>query len=126
MKQPEELVLERYFELLDSGEIRLKGTRIGIEIVLRDYLEGTSPEEIMLRYPTLSLEQVHAAILYYLHNTEKLDRYLKAWIDEGEAAWQKQQRHPSKFVQALRKRIEMQRRHLQKQLPMLAELASAQ
>ncbi len=59
-------MLESYFEFLDSGEIRIKGTRVGLEIVIRDYLQGASPEEIVLRYPTLSLEQVHAAILYYL------------------------------------------------------------
>jgi len=116
MRQREELVVESYFEFLDSGEIRIKGTRVGIEIVLRDYVGGAGPEEIVLRYPTLSLEQVHAAILYYLRNTEKLDRYLKEWMNEGEAAWEEQQRHPSKFVRALRKRIEMKRQRLHKQL----------
>lgn len=125
MKQREELVVESYFEFLDSGEIRIKGTRVGIEIVLRDYLGGAGPEEIVLRYPTLSLEQVHAAILYYLRNAEELDRYLKEWMNEGEAAWQEQQRHPSEFVQTLRKRIELKRRQSQRQLAMLEELASA-
>lgn len=125
MKGREELVVERYFEFLDSGQIRIKGTRVGIEIVLRDYLGGAGPEEIVLRYPTLSLEQVHAAILYYLGNAEKLDRYLQEWMNAGEAAWQEQQRHPSEFVQALRKRIEMKRRQSQRQLAMLEELASA-
>lgn len=125
MKQREGLVVESYLEFLDSGEICIKGTRVGIEIVLRDYLGGAGPEEIVLRYPTLSLEQVHAAILYYLRNAEELNRYLKEWQEQGEAAWQEQQRHPSEFVQALRKRIEMKRRQSQKQLAILAELASA-
>jgi len=115
MKQQEELALESYFESLDSGEIRIKGTRVGIEIVLRDYLQGASPEEIVLRYPTLSLEQVHAAILYYLRNIEELNQYLKEWWQQGEAAWQEQKRHPSEFVRTLRRRIEIERRRLQKQ-----------
>ena len=115
MKQQEELALESYFESLDSGEIRIKGTRVGIEIVLRDYLQGASPEEIVLRYPTLSLEQVHAAILYYLRNIEELNQYLKEWWQQGEAAWQEQKRHPSDFVRTLRRRIEIERRRLQKQ-----------
>lgn len=122
MKQREGMIIESYFEFLDSGEIRLKSTRVGIEIVLRDYLGGAGPEEIVLRYPTLSLEQVHATILYYLHNTEELDDYLKEWKEQGEAAWQEQQHHPSKFVLNLRKRIEAKRRQSQKQLAMLEEL----
>ncbi len=124
MRRQEELAVESYFEFLDSGEIRIKGTRVGIEIVLRDYLGGAGPEEIVLCYPTLSLEQVHAAILYYLRNAEELDRYLKESWEQGEAAWEEQQRHPSKFVRALRRRIEVKRRQLRKQLAILTELAS--
>ena len=47
--------LEGYFEFLAEDAIRLRGTRVGIETVVRDYLEGASPEEIALRYPTLTL-----------------------------------------------------------------------
>lgn len=60
--------LEGYFDFLGPDDIRIKGTRMGIEFVLRDYREGASPEEIVLRYPTLSLEQVHTTITYYLHH----------------------------------------------------------
>lgn len=124
MKQREEIMLESYFESLDSGGIRIKGTRVGIEIVLRDYLQGAGPEEIVLRYPTLSLEQVHATILYYLCNTEELNQYLGEWWQQGEAAWQEQRRHPSEFVRTLRRRIEMERQQLQEQPYMPVELAS--
>lgn len=103
-------MLESYFEFLDSGEIRIKGTRIGLEIVLRDYLDGASPEEIVLRYPTLSLEQVHAAILYYLQNRERVYQYLQECWQQGEEAWLAQQRAPTDFVRALRKRLEEHRR----------------
>ena len=41
-----------YFDFLDEDDIRIKGTRIGIETVLHDYLNATSPEEIAIRYPT--------------------------------------------------------------------------
>jgi uncharacterized protein (DUF433 family) len=54
--------LEQYFDFVADDAIRLKGTRVGIETVVRDYQEGASPEEIALRYPTLSLEQIHATI----------------------------------------------------------------
>jgi len=105
-------VLQEYFEFLDSGEIHIKGTRVGLEIVLRDYLLGAGPEEIVLRYPTLSLEQVHAAILYYLQNTDRMNQYLRECWQLGEEAWMEQQRHPSPFVQELRRRMAERRRSL--------------
>ena len=49
--------LENYFDFVQEDVIRIKGNRIDIEIVLEDYLEGASPEEILLRYPTLNLEK---------------------------------------------------------------------
>jgi hypothetical protein len=85
---------------------------VGIEIVLRDYLEGASPEEIVLRYPTLSLEQVHATITYYLANQEKMNAYLVSVRQRQEEAWQEQQRQPSEFVRSLRERLEQQRQAL--------------
>ena len=42
--------LENYFDFVQEDVIRIKGNRIDIEIVLEDYLEGASPEEILLRY----------------------------------------------------------------------------
>ncbi|MFN3761867.1 MAG: DUF433 domain-containing protein [Anaerolineae bacterium] len=108
-------MLESYFEFLDSGEIRIKGTRVGLEIVIRDYLQGASPEEIVLRYPTLSLEQVHAAILYYLQDREKVYRYVQECWQEGEEGWRKQQTNSSEFVSALRQRLEAHRRSRQEQ-----------
>jgi len=104
--------LESYFEFISEEAIRIKGTRVGIETVLRDYKEGASPEEIVLRYPTLSLEQVHATIIYYLANREKVEAYLERVRERQEAAWQEQQRHPSEFVRSLRERLERQRRLL--------------
>lgn len=105
--------LEGYFEFLAPDDIRIKGTRIGVEFVLRDYREGASPEEIVLRYPTLSLEQVHATITYYLHHREIVEGYLARWHQQAEAAWQDQQSHPSEFVRNLRQRVEGQRQALQ-------------
>jgi uncharacterized protein (DUF433 family) len=105
--------LESYFEFVSPEEIRIKGTRIGIEFVLRDYRASASPEEIVLRYPTLSLEQVHATITYYLHHRGSVETYLARWWVQGEAAWEEQQRRPSEFVRDLRERVERQRRELQ-------------
>lgn len=104
--------LKGYFEFLSSDHIRVKGTRVGIETVLDDYLNGSSPEEIAARYRTLTLEQIYATITYYLHNQEKIDAYLARWRAYAEAAWQEQQRNPPEFVRELRERIQHKREAL--------------
>jgi len=114
--------LEKYFEFISEGAIRIAGTRINVETVLRDYREGASPEEIVLRYPTLSLEQVHATITYYLANREKMEAYLALVKQQQEEAWQEQQRHPSEFVRVLRERLEQQRRVKYKENPLVVSM----
>jgi uncharacterized protein (DUF433 family) len=109
--------LESYFEFLTEDAIRLVGTRVGIETVLRDYNEGASPEEIGLRYPTLTLEQIHATITYYLANRDKIDAYLHRVQQRQEKAWQEYHQHPSAFARVLRERLERQRQMHQQAEP---------
>jgi uncharacterized protein (DUF433 family) len=83
--------LESYFEFLDNQDILVKGTRIGIEIIIEDFLDGASPEEIAIRYPNLSLEQIYATITYYLANQDEVDAYIEAGWQEIEKAAQAQE-----------------------------------
>lgn len=46
------------------GVACLRGTRIPVAVVLDNLAEGLTPEEIVRSYPSLSLEQVHAAMAY--------------------------------------------------------------
>ena len=79
--------LEDYFDFLAEDDIRLKGTRVGIETVLYNFIHRQrTPEEIAATYPTITLEQVYATILYYLHNKEAVTRYLTDWIEWGRDA----------------------------------------
>jgi uncharacterized protein (DUF433 family) len=87
--------LESYFDFLNEEDIRIKGTRIGIETVLDDYFDGISPEEIAVRYGSLTLEQVYATITYYLQNREKVNAYLEVWREYSEQARREQERNPS-------------------------------
>ena len=65
--------LEDYFNFLASNDIRLKDSRIGIETILYEYIyRARTPEEIAQTYPSITLEQVYATILYYLHEKEKI------------------------------------------------------
>jgi len=100
---------EDFFDFVSEDDIRVKGTRVGIEVVLWEYLEGAMPEEIVLRYPTLSLPQVYATITYYLYNREAVDAYLRRCQRHGERAWQAQRRRPSTFLRTLRERLSRER-----------------
>ncbi len=80
--------LEDYFDFLAPDDIRLKGSRIGIESVLYEYVyREQTPNTIKNRFPSLTLEQIYATILYYLHNQTEVDAYLVDWL-----AWSKQVR----------------------------------
>ena len=97
--------LESYFDFIQENVIRIKGNRIDIEIVLEDYLEGASPEETLLRYPTLNLEKIHATILYYLAKKEEVEAYLERVRKFDEKAEQEQHRNPPPYVVELRERF---------------------
>lgn len=98
--------LDDYFNFLDSTDIRVKGTRVGIETILSDYLDlGLFPEAIALRYPSVSLESVYATITYYWHNKERIDTYLRAWREHGERMRREQELAPSPAYQRLRTMI---------------------
>lgn len=95
--------LEDYFDFLAPDNIRVKGTRVGIETILFDYLDlGLFAEQIAARYRTLSLEQVYATLTYYWHNREEVEGYLRTVEEEAERQRQEQDRHPSPAVQRLR------------------------
>ncbi len=94
--------LEDYFDFLSPDDIRLKEHRIGVDNVLEYYLEGYTPEEIATNLPSLSLEQIHATITYYLHNRTQIDAYLSRLTKWREQRYQESVAHPSPLVQRLR------------------------
>ena len=96
--------LEDYFDFLSADDIRIKGTRIGIETILYDYIHrARTPEEIAQTYPSLSLEQVYATILYYLHNKEAVSQYVADWLEWSHQQLKAQQLNPSPSALRLRK-----------------------
>lgn len=95
--------LEDYFDFLAPDDIRLKGTRIGIEHILYQYIHrAQTPEAITDRYRTVTLEQVHATILYYLHNQETVSAYLADWLAWSHHKREQQRQNPPPFIEKLR------------------------
>jgi uncharacterized protein (DUF433 family) len=65
----------------DNGETkiayRVAGTRVSLDSVVYAWLGGNSPEGIVESFPSLTLEQVHGALAYYLAHREEIDEYLR-------------------------------------------------
>jgi len=106
--------LEDYFDFQRPDDIRVKGTRIGIETILYDFIHrARTPEQIAQTYPSLNLEQVHATILYYLHNKEAVSNYIADWLEWSHQQLKAQELNPSPSAIRLRK-LRAEREAIQK------------
>jgi len=67
-----------------GGGLRVGNTRVSLDSVVYAFNRGESAEEIQHNFDTLTLAEIHAAIAYYLHNKEKVDKYLAKRASEYE------------------------------------------
>ena len=94
---------ERNFEFLSDDDIRIKGTRIGIEDVLYESLHlSQTPEEIVQNFHTLTLELVYATILYYLQNPVEAGNYLANNLKYSQRFREEYEKNPPPGVVRLR------------------------
>ena len=107
--------LSRLFEFISPELIRIKGTRVGIEIVVEKFLDGSSPDEIRRQHPHLTLKQIYGTITYYLFNKETIDAYIAAGQKQAEEAYEEQRKNPPPGVARLME-IKAQREAAQLQL----------
>lgn len=73
------LILERETPPLredETGAIRVGNSRVLLEIVIRAFQDGASPESLVHRYPTLSLSDAYNTIGYYLRHHDEIEIYL--------------------------------------------------
>ncbi len=68
----------------DHGVMYVGKTRVPLDSVIFAFNRGSSPEEIVMSYPTLGLADVYAVVNYYLHNRSEVDAYLSEREVEGE------------------------------------------
>ncbi len=98
--------LEDYFDFFAPNDIRIKGTRVGIENVLYEYIHRKlSPEEIEQQFRTVTLEQVYATILYYLSDRETVGKYVADWLEWSHQQRKAQEMNPHPGITRLRERV---------------------
>lgn len=61
-----------------SGQPTVEGTRIPVATLVRSHQLGMDFDEILVQFPTLKPEGLHAALLYYLDHAEEIDAILAA------------------------------------------------
>jgi uncharacterized protein (DUF433 family) len=96
-----------YVELRDGG-FYLSGSRVSLASIIYEYREGAAAETIRQNFPTLSLEQIHGAIAYYLGHREEAEAYLH----ELDGKWDALERATEASGADIRQRLEEGRRRL--------------
>lgn len=73
----------------ETGAIRVGNSRVLLEIVIRAFQNGASPESIVSQYSTLTLSDTYSAIAYYLKNRETVEEYLNQREELAESVKQR-------------------------------------
>ena len=67
---------QEYIERRNGGYYFV-GSRVSLDSVVYQFLQGESPEAIVQAFPSLSLEQVYGGITFYLAHRAEIDAYLE-------------------------------------------------
>ena len=87
-----------------DGALRVGSSRVLLELVIRAFLDGATPEAIVQRYSTLALSDVYAVIAYYLRHREEVETYLSGRDQKAEVV-QKRIESQQKDMSELRARL---------------------
>jgi uncharacterized protein (DUF433 family) len=61
----------------EDGVILIRKTRVTLDTVVAVFNQGATAEEIVYRYPSLSLADVYATIAFYLKHQSEVEAYLQ-------------------------------------------------
>ena len=59
-----------------DGAVRVGDTRVLLELVVRAFQDGATPEAIVQQYPTVTLSDVYDVVAYYLRHGAEVEEYL--------------------------------------------------
>jgi uncharacterized protein (DUF433 family) len=69
----------------EGGVVRVGNTRVSLDLIVEQYENGMTPEDMVRAYDTLLLADGHAVIAYYLRHRDEIRAYLKRREEEAEA-----------------------------------------
>src|SRR5437899_7173873 len=83
--EPKPLTLSVPLREEPAGVLRVGESRVLLELVIRAYQRGASPQEIVRTYDSLALPDVFAVLAYYLAHPAEIDEYVRRCAVEAEA-----------------------------------------
>src|SRR5437870_7155718 len=69
----------------EGGVVRVGKSRITLDLIVEQYENGMTPEDMVRAYDTLVLADVHTVIAYYLRHRDEVRAYLKRRAEEAES-----------------------------------------
>jgi len=100
--------MQREHVEMRNGGYYLAGSRVSLASIIYEYRDGVAPEAIRENFPTLSLEQINAAIAFYLEHQDEADAYLR----NLEKKWEELDRTAQPVDPELQRRIKEARKRL--------------
>jgi len=99
----------------EHNAIRVGKSQVTLDLIVREFEDGASPEDIVHNYSTVELADVYAAIAYYLRHKQQVDDYIQARRSEAERLRQeiesKQPDRASLRAKLLARRAQMEQTH---------------
>lgn len=59
-----------------KGGLRVGKSRVLVELIIRAFKDGATPETIAQRYPTATLTDIYGVLAYYLRHRPEMEAYL--------------------------------------------------
>ena len=69
----------------EGGSVRVGKSRISLDLIVEQYENGMTPEDMVRAYDTLVLADVYASIAYYLRHRDEVRAYLMRRAEEAES-----------------------------------------
>jgi uncharacterized protein (DUF433 family) len=67
-----------------DGVLRLAGSRVLLDLIVYEFNQGATAEQIQDSYPSVSLRSIYGAIAFYLEHQDAVDEYLRQRAAEAE------------------------------------------
>ena len=62
----------------EDGVFRITGTRVTLDLIVREFKDGATPEQIQEGFPSVTLSDIYSVVAYYLQHSRAVEDYLSA------------------------------------------------
>jgi uncharacterized protein (DUF433 family) len=93
----------------EDGSLRLAGSRIPLDTIIREFLQGATAEQIKDSFPSLPLSSIYGAIAFYLEHPQVIEEYLREREKEATSVRMRIEEKPAtaEFRERLRRRAQL-------------------